>query len=178
MAIKRFVLMQALFGGVLNAVLNGPTALIILREDTTWHLWKSFPSLVLDTCGMAFGIAWGTGWLLTTSLRKQIAAGKVAVQGELPARVKEDFSKWPANAFQRGLNLGALAVLVFALPVIGVMFVSGVESWGWEKILLYKTLFGGVVGAVMTPMVAVGVLVEERARVEVAAPVVDPQPEQ
>lgn len=172
MAINRFVAMQALGGGAINAVLNGFPALLIMGAETKWHLWNSFPSLVLDTCGMAFGIAWGTGWLLTIQLRKQVAAGtmKMPARENFPARVREDFGKWPAAAFHRGFNLGALAILALALPVIAVMVATGVESWGREAVFAFKTLFGAAVGALFTPMVAVGVAVEQRQQLEVVAP--------
>lgn len=164
MTIKRFLIMQAIWGGVLNAVLNGPSVLIILRPGDTWHLWNGFPSLALDTLGMSFGVAWGTGWLFTNALRKQVAEGKVRLPRGLPTRVKQDFGKWPAASFARGFNLGGLAVLGCALPAIGVLFMGGVETWGWQTILAYKTLYGGVMGSVFTPMTAVGVMVDEEAR--------------
>jgi hypothetical protein len=167
MTTKRFVAMQALGGAVINAVLNGFPALLIMGEDTKWHLWNGFPSLVLDTCGMAFGIAWGTGWIVTSQLRKQVASGKVTLPAReaFSARAQKDLGNWPASAFHRGFNLGALAVLLFALPVIGMMLATGVESWGRWPVFVFKTVFGAVVGAVVTPMVAVGVAVERPATV-------------
>jgi hypothetical protein len=164
MTIKRFLIMQAIWGGLLNAVLNGPLVLIVLRPGETWHLWNGFPSLVLDTLGMSFGVAWGTGWLFTNGLRKQVAEGKVKLPRGLSARVKEDFGKWPAASFARGINLGGLAVLTCALPTIGVLFASGVQTWECWTIVAFKTLYGGVMGSVFTPMTAVGVMVEEEAR--------------
>lgn len=171
MAIKRFVAMQALGGGVINAVLNGFPALLVMSEETKWHLWNSFPSLVLDTIGTAFGVAWGTGWLLTIQLRKQVAAGKITLPAreEFPARVQEDFGKWPASSFHRGFNLGALAILAMALPMIGALVAMGVESWGRWPVFVFKTVFGAVVGAAFTPLVAVGVAVERPAVVEAVA---------
>lgn len=164
MTIKRFLIMQAIWGGLLNAVLNGPTVLVVLRPGDTWHLWNSFPSLALDTLGMSFGVAWGTGWLFTNGLRKQVAEGKVRLPRGLSERVKTDFAKWPAKSFARGINLGGLAVLACALPTIGVLLAAGVETWGWQTIIAYKTLYGGVMGSVFTPMTAVGVMAEEEAR--------------
>jgi hypothetical protein len=82
--------------------------------------------------------------------------------------VKEDFGKWPAASLHRGFNLGGLAVLLCALPTIGVMFAIGVETWGWETIVAYKTMFGGMMGAVFTPLTALGVMVEEEARPQLA----------
>jgi len=95
MTIQRFVVQQAVAGGLINAVLNGPIGLLLLQGDATWPLW-GLPSISFDTCAMAFGIAWGTGLLLTPSLRKQVASGKVAVP-ELPAGWREALSKWPTT---------------------------------------------------------------------------------
>jgi hypothetical protein len=164
MTIKRFLIMQAIWGGVLNAVLNGPPVLIILRPGDSWHLWNGFPSIALDTLGMSFGVAFGTGWLFTNGLRKQVVSGKVQLPRGLPPRIIEDFGKWPAASLPRGFNLGGLAVLACALPTIGVLFLSGVEAWGWQSVVTYKTLFGGVMGAVFTPLTAVGVMAEEEVR--------------
>ena len=170
MAIKRFVVSQAVWGGILNAVLNGPPILIFLSEDTAWPLWRGFPSLVLDTLGMAFGIAWGIGWLNTLALRKQIASGKVIVATELSAHWKRELGKWPESAMHRGINLGGFAVLLFGLPATGLMFAAGVKSWGAWPIVVFHTVFGLVLGAVFTPVTAVGVVAEERAVVEAVAP--------
>jgi hypothetical protein len=169
MTIKRFLIIQAISGGVINAILNGPPVLIILREGTTWHLWNSFPSIGLDTCGMTFGIASGTGWVYTKALRKQAADGKVSLPRGLPPRVKRAFEKWPAPALRRGLFLGGRALLLCALPTIGVLFASGVETWGPGLILTYKTLFGLVMGALFTSLAALGVMVDEEAGPEPVA---------
>lgn len=169
MTIKRFLIMQAITGGVVNAILNGPPVLIILREGSRWHLWNSFPSIGLDTCGMAFGVASGTGWLLTKALRKQSAEGKIHLPRGLSSRVKETFGKLPPSALRRGFTLGPLAVLLCALPTIGVLFAAGVETWAPAMIVTYKTLFGFVMGALFTPITALGVMVEEEARPEPAA---------
>lgn len=158
MTIKRFIVQQAIAGGVINAALNGPAGLLLLHGDATWPLW-GLPSLSFDTGAMAFGIAWGTGLLLTPSLRKQIASGKVAVP-ELSAHWRGEFAKWPASAMHRGINLGGLALLAFALPAVLVMLACGVEAWGRGPVTLYKALFGLVVGAVVTPITALAVVAE------------------
>lgn len=172
MTTKRFILAQAIGGGVINAVLNGPPLFLVMNADSKWHLWNSFPSLLLDACGMAFGVAWGTGWLLTVQLRKQVAAGKITLpaRSEFPERVQTDFGNWPASAFHRGFNLGGLAILACAVPVLGVMFASGVESWGLWPVFWFKTVFGAAVGAVFTPLTAVGVAVERPAVIEAVVP--------
>jgi hypothetical protein len=167
--IKRFLSMQAITGGVVNAILNGPPVLIILREDSIWHLWNSFPSIALDTCGMSFGVASGTGWLLTKGLRKQVADGKLHMPRGLSSEVKGAFGKLPPSALRRGFTLGGLAVLLVALPTIGVLFATGLKTWEPATILTYKTLFGFAMGAVFTPLTALGVMVEEETRPEPAA---------
>jgi hypothetical protein len=172
MTIKRFLLSQAIAGAVINAVLNGPPVLLVLTETTKWHLFKGFPSIALDTLGMAFGVSWGTGWILTTALRRQVAQGKIVLPRGLPEKVKADFGKWPASAFHRGINLSGLAVLACALPTIGVMVALGVSEWGPSTIVTFKTLFGLVMGAIFTPLTAIGVMVEEERRVQ--QPVVEP----
>jgi len=170
MTLSRFIVRQTIGGGVINAVLNGPVAIVIMREDTTWHLWRGFPSLVLDILGVAFGIAWGTGWLFTPQLRKQIASGRL-VAPEVPASWRVAFSQWPASSMHRGINLGGLAVLVFALPTIAALFWLGVESWGRWPVIAFKTAFGLVIGAVFTPLVAASVLAEPPPVIEAIAPV-------
>jgi len=158
MTLKAFITQQAVGGAIINAVLNGPIGLLLLQADTKWPLW-GLPSVSVDTCAMAFGIAWGTGWILTPQLRKQIASGKVVVP-RLPQQLREDFHKWPLSGMQRGLNLGGFALLLFALPAVLGMMLFGVESWGREPITVFKTVFGFVVGSVFTPVTALAVAAE------------------
>jgi len=168
MTIGRFLINQMIAGGIINAVLNGPPVLLVLTETTRWHLWKGFPSIALDTCGMAFGVSWGTGWILTTALRKQVAQGKITLPRGLPDKIKADFGKWPHSAFHRGINLSGLAVFLGALPTIALLAALGVSEWGPSTIVTYKTLFGLVMGAIFTPLTAIGVMVEEERRVQTA----------
>lgn len=169
MAMKRFVVTQALWGALLNSILNGPPILLFLPDDTSWHLWRGFPSLILDTIAMAFGIAWGIGWLNTIALRKQIAAGKAEVVTGLSERWQIEFGKWPRSAMHRGINLGGFAVLLFGLPMIALLFAFRVESWGPWGIMVFHTVYGLVLGAVFTPVTALGVVAEERVVLDVPA---------
>ena len=170
MAIKRFVVVQALWGALLNSIFNGPPILLFLPDDTAWHLWRGFPSLVLDTLAMAFGIAWGIGWLNTLALRRQIASGKAEQVTGLSPHWQAEFGKWPRSAMHRGINLGGFAVLLFGLPMIGLLFAFGVQSWGPRGIMVFHTAYGLVLGAVFTPVTALGVAAEQRVGVEAVVP--------
>jgi hypothetical protein len=164
MTLKAFITQQMIGGAIINAVLNGPIGLLLLQGDTKWPLW-GLPSISVDTCAMAFGIAWGTGFLLTPSMRKQIASGKVVLP-PLPQSWSIAFSKWPAKAMQRGINLGALALLFFAFPVIAVMAGIDQAPMGRVEVTIYKAVYGLIVGGIFTPLVALGAAAdEERARV-------------
>lgn len=174
MTLQRFLIGHAITGGVINAILNGPPVLLVLPEGATWHLWRGFPNLAFDTLGMSFGVAWGTGLVLTTVLRKQVAQGKVTLPTGAPERAKLDLGKWPASALKRAFNLGGLAVLACALPTIALLFLLGVDTWTPTAIVTYKTLYGLTMGAIFSPIVALGVIVEHEV-----SPAVQPlaQPE-
>lgn len=159
MTLKAFIIQQAVAGAIINAVLNGPIGLLLLQGDAKWPLW-GLPSISFDTCAMAFGIAWGTGLLLTPSMRKQLASGKVSLP-PLPESWNVAFSKWPKTPMQRGMNLGALALLGCAFPVIGVMAAIDLQPMGRIDVTIFKAVYGSIVGGIFTPLVALGAVTDE-----------------
>jgi hypothetical protein len=154
MTLKGFITQQAVAGALINAVLNGLFAYAALQGAATWPLW-GLPSIFVDTLAMAFGIAFGTGLLLTPQLRKQIATGKV-VPPELPARWHQSLSQWPVSALQRGMNLGVVGTVIFSVPVIALFVAFDFSSIGRDGLAIYKALFGLVEGGIVTPIVALG----------------------
>jgi hypothetical protein len=167
MNLKTFIIQQAVAGAIINAVLNGLFGWFSLPGDRTWPL-LGVPSLSIDIVLMTFGIAFGTGLVLTPQMRKQIASGKVQPPA-LPMTWLEGYSRWPASGFRRGLNLGVLGVVVCALPVIGILVLADLEDVARGDLTAFKAIYGAIEGGVVTPLLAAATVSDaQRLRVRVA----------
>ncbi|MDH5671584.1 MAG: hypothetical protein OEZ06_05500 [Myxococcales bacterium] len=145
-------------GALINALINGGLAWLLFRPDQQLALW-ALPGTAFDVVAMCFGIAFGTGLVLTPQLRRQQRDGRVTAPALPPERLLP-FSRWPAGVFHRAFNLGALSVLLFAPPTITLLWLAGLDAMGYAQLIAFKAAFGAVHGALVTPIIGVGALVE------------------
>jgi hypothetical protein len=158
---------QAVGGAVVNALINGGLGLLLVGPDGRLPLW-GLPSLSFDLAAMAFGIAFGTGLVVTLQLRTLEAKGRLQCPA-LPPPLAEGFAKWPDAVFHRAFNLGVLGVLIFAplpLAVLAFGFPEGFDRMG---LVVFKGLFGAFEGAVVTPIIGLAAF-----RTPVVAPALPP----
>lgn len=142
---------QALGGAVVNAAINGGIGYALLAGGKSLPLW-GLPSVAFDLAAMAFGIAFGTGLIVTAQLRALENKGHLRPP-VLSEAVREGFAKWPDAIMHRAINLGVLGVICFApLPLLGLWLFApdGLDQAG---LTWFKGTFGAVEGAVVTPII-------------------------
>lgn len=152
--------------GVVNALINAGLGYLALPDGK--HLpFFGLQSLSADFVAMAFGIAFGSGLVVTPLTRLELRAGKL-LPPAVPPRWERALSNWPKSLLRRSLNLGVIGVLLFApLPLL-VLWAAGVEA---VDRLTFTALKGGwafVEGALITPPIAVAVLLEAGAETRAA----------
>ncbi len=151
----------ALGAGVVNALINAPLALVLLKPGASLPLW-GLPGLAADLVAMAFGISFGTAIVVTLQTRNRLRRGKL-LPPAIPPRLRASLERWPRSLPRRAWNLGVISVLLFVpLPLL-VLWASGVPGLERTSLGVLKGCFSFVQGGLVTPLVVVAALVPERS---------------
>jgi hypothetical protein len=142
----------AIGAGIVNFVINAPIGWLIVPASARLGVW-TVPGVALDLWFTAYGVAFGTGLVVTPQTRKQVASGQL-LPPELPAPMRNHFARWPRNTLLRANNLGMLALAIFLpLPVLA-LYLFNVQPLDRLHVTLLKGTFAFVIGALATPIIA------------------------
>lgn len=148
---------------VINAILNAAPAWLTARgRDSVPLLSTPFvggPSTIMDTIGTFFFLPLITTLVITLGVRRAIAIGRLRRLSPVESPVPF-MGPLPARPFWRGLLLGAGVVAVLGPPAAGLLWLTGFGDVGVGSFVAYKTVLGVVLGAFVTPVVALGAISE------------------
>lgn len=159
---RRFLLLQQGVGAaVINLLINGAIAWGLFRSLATVPLWGQ-ESIAGDTVATAFILP-----LLTTLIVSKIVGGQVAL-GKIERATTAAASGWlgllaARRPVVRGAMIGAVCVVVAALPVVAGFSVVEVEQLPFSSFLGFKAAFGGVLGGLVTPLIAWAAILDASA---------------
>jgi hypothetical protein len=143
-----------LSGGLINAAINAPLALLIVKKGALLSLF-GLPGIAADLVAMGYGISFGTGIAVTPQTRRQLRQGRL-LPPTLAPWLRWWLNTWPKGVLHRAFNLGVLSVVVFVpLPLLW-LWASGTQNMDRASMAVLKGVFSFVQGAVMTPLVAAG----------------------
>jgi hypothetical protein len=156
---RRWILLNALLiGAVINLLANGGIAWISVIGQHKIPLWSvpliDKPSTITDTVGTLFLLPLITCLLCTTAVWHDVATGRLppltgtAGLGKLSAKL-------PATRLRRGLVLAVLCTAVLAPVSVLVLVALNFAGLSVAQFVLYKAVLGIVLGAIVTPVVAV-----------------------
>jgi hypothetical protein len=156
---RRWIVLNALFiGAAINLLANGGIAWISAIGQHRIPLWSvplvDKPSTITDTVGTLFLLPLITCLLCTTAVWHDVATDRL--RPLTGASGLEEFSaKLPARRLRRGLVVAAFCTALLA-PV-SVLVLVGVDFGGLStaQFVIYKAVFGVVLGAIVTPFIAV-----------------------
>lgn len=144
--------LTAVVSGIINVVINAPLGWLLVQEGALLGIW-TLPGVAADVVATTFGIAFGTGLVVTPQIRKQVAGGQL-LPPVLAERWRTMFAGWPASLMVRAFNLGVLGVLIFApLPLLA-LYVLDVQPLDRVGVTLLKSTLAFVEGALVTPVIA------------------------
>ena len=149
----------ALGAGLVNVVVNAPIGWAIV-PGTGLLLW-GVPSISSDLVATAGGIAFGTVLLVTPQIRGRRRQGKLAspVIGD---RLRASLLGWPRSTVRRAVALGLLSVVAFVpLPLLALSL-SGMGSVDPLPMAIVKGSFAFVTSALITPLIVLGAMLDER----------------
>jgi hypothetical protein len=169
------VIVAALINGALNALIAWGSA---APEDEI-PLWAAplvgGPSTIVDTVATLFILPFLTTVLITSVAWHEMREGKLAPL-LIDRKVDPLLARLPARRARRGAYFGLLTVVLLA-PVSVVLLIAfdfGDISPG--DFVLYKAIFGVLLGLVVTPPIAIAALTDRevaevaRAGIEPATP--------
>ncbi len=141
---------QGLHAFVINVVLNGAIAWLLLRNETSLTLWGEggFGADLLIT---AFLMPFAICLIVSTILTRQIASGKLP--GLPPERV-------PASGLHRrplwlrSLLLGAAGVAGAALPIVTLLDLAGAVEIAAGHYVIWKAMWAGLLALFVSPPTA------------------------
>jgi hypothetical protein len=150
---------QVIVPAVINLVLNGAIGFATFRGTSQVPLLGS-QSIVGDTLGTCFFLPAITCLIVTPIVRGHVRKGTAEpLRGALPG--------W-LGAFRRALVPRALALGLAGVGLAGslalaLFAVLGVESLAFGPFLGFKAVFAGVLGALVTPLIALLALADRPA---------------
>jgi hypothetical protein len=156
---RRWIYLNALLvTAIINALVNAGIACLSVIGQHRVPLWAAplvdKPSTITDTVGTLFLLPLITCVLCTTAVWRDLAAGRLRSLGGSTA-AQQLASRLPATRLRRGLALGALCTAALAPLSVGVLVAIDFTNLSAGQFVLYKAVFGLVLGAIVTPPIAV-----------------------
>jgi hypothetical protein len=155
---RRYVITQAIIAtAFVNLVLNAGIAWISSHNEDSVPLWAApivdKPSTVIDTIGTLFILPLVTCLIFTALTRRELRAGKLA---PLPwSRTSHTFlDRLPRGTLKRGLALGAIFTVALSPLAVPILVAIDFGDLTVGQFVLYKAVFGVLLGFVVTPIVA------------------------
>lgn len=154
---RTVVLSNAALGFLLNLPLNAALAWVTFPPLPTMPLWARGPCVGFDTIGTSLCLPLLTCLVLTPLLRRAVRGGLPGLgRGDLPTLLR----MLPHNAFGRGLLSGLACALVFAPLALGLVGALGAQALSREQMAVFKAIYSGVLGLVVTPALALRALAD------------------
>jgi hypothetical protein len=154
---RKYLVRDQIIGGALvNGVINAFLAWLTFRHHAVVPM-QGDPSILNDVIATAVLMPLFICVIATPLVRKAMQAGKF--EPLATASSARTMVLWlPAHSFLRGL-LMALAALATCAPVLlGLLLMFGVHSMSVAGFATLKLFYSGIVGALVSPLVALYVM--------------------
>jgi len=144
---------------LINVVLNGAIGFAMFRGASEVP-WLGTQSIVGDTLGTGFFLPAITCLIVTPLVRGHVRKGAAEpMRGTLPRWL----GAFPRALVPRALALGLAGVAISAALLLALSALLGLESLRFAPFLGFKAGFAGLLGALVTPPIALLALADRRA---------------
>jgi hypothetical protein len=152
----RFLIRDAvIIAAIANAALNALIAwLSTLGEDEVPLVAVPLidkPSVIVDTVGTFFVLTFLTTLAITTAVWKENRAGHLT---RLPLARGSLAERLPDTRLRRATTLGLLCMLVLGPIAVVVLLLLDYGDLSISEFVTYKAIFGVLLGALVTPPIA------------------------
>jgi hypothetical protein len=146
---RLLVLDLGLGAGLFNFALNAAIAWLVFHSTERVPLWGE-TSVAGDTLITAFVLPFLTCLIVSRSVRRQVASGRVprleSAGGPLASWAR-------LSPLARGALLGAASVPLTAVPVVAALGWSGLEGFRLWPFIGFKAAFAAALAVLVTPLV-------------------------
>jgi hypothetical protein len=161
---RRWIVVNALVGtAVVNLALNGVLAWMSVRGHHAVPVWglpgPGKTNVMTDTVGTFFFLPFLTCAICTTAVWGEVRSGRLPQLEALavPQRLAH-------GRLRRGVTLGVVTAAVLS-PIAAAGFaVASFDSVAASGFVIYKIVLAVVLGAVVTPVIAVLAMADDSAR--------------
>jgi hypothetical protein len=155
---RRWLLINAVaIAAIVNAILSALIAWGSAAAEDTVPLWDvplfGGPSTITDTVGTFFILPFLTTVVITTVTWREIEAGHLTPLAERPF-----FRRIPATRARRGVWFGLICMALLAPVAVVLLIALDYGDIDVGEFVLYKAIFGVVLGLVVTPVIAVAAM--------------------
>lgn len=155
---RRWIIHHALLvTALMNLVLNAGITWLMVRGQSRVPLWTlplpGKTNIITDTVGTFFVLPLITCLLVTTAIWHEVRVGRLPPLSGAPTP-QSLLARLPTGRLRRGAALGGLCALV--LSPLSALVLAGVDPGGLSTpgFVLYKAVLGVVLGAIVTPVIA------------------------
>lgn len=153
---RRFLIRDALvIAAIANAALNALFAwAFTLGEDSVPLIAVPLvegPSVIVDTVGTFFVLTFLTTLAITTGVWRELRAGHLPRLRHAPGSFAD---RLPDTRLRRALRLGLLCMLVLGPVAAIVLAAFDYGDLAIGEFVTYKAIFGVLLGALVTPLIA------------------------
>jgi hypothetical protein len=174
---RRWLFLNAvLITAFINAALNALIAWGSAAGEDEIPLWAAplvgGPSTITDTVGTFFILPLVTTLLITTVIWHELAEGRLEPLVHTPDS-EAFFPRLPRTRFRRGLYFGAVCTVMLAPAAVIVLVAIDFGDISVGDFVLYKAIFGILLGLLVTPIIGIAAMTGRRAE-EVARAGIEP----
>jgi hypothetical protein len=151
---RRWLVVNAVIvTALINAIVNLLIAVGAVGDRDSVPMWGApliEPSVFWDLIGTLFLLPLITGALTTAAIRRDIRGGSLP-----PLAASFGGARGGAPGWQRGAELGAVAVVCMAPPLLIVLAVLGFPELSKSQFIAWHTGFAVALGILVTPLLAI-----------------------
>jgi len=160
---RKWLLLNAVvIAAIINAALSALIAWGSAANEDEVPLWAvpfaEGPSLAIDTIGTFFILPFLTTLIVTTAVWHELREGRLA---PLSRRTAGLLARLPRTRVRRGAYFGALCMVVLSPPAVLVLAIRDPGDVSVGDFVLFKAIFGIVLGAIVTPPIALAAMTDE-----------------
>jgi hypothetical protein len=164
---RRWLVINAVVGtAAINLVLNAALARISVGDHASVPLWAlpklGHPSTAIDTFGTLLFLPLGTSLGITRAVR--LARDKGHLRPLPPAHLGPWLRRLPAGRATRGAVVGVICFLALSPVALAVFALDGVGDLSRGSYVLYRVVLCVLLGAVVSPLIALAAMAEPSPR--------------
>lgn len=144
------IIEQSVFAGIINVVLNGVIAWLLMRSLTEIPLWGE-TSMGVDLLATGFILPFATCLIVSRLTRSQVESGK------LPALERSQIRPLGfhrRSSLVRAIVMGVLGVIFASAPLVVLLDLAQAAPVPLLSFVAFKAIWAGLFAMIVSPIIA------------------------